>query len=104
MEFNIVETIKSLQSLIITVLIILALLFFRKELKKLVDWIVSFKNISKTKNGYQASAGLESSGLSPETEELSSKAIQNMQLTEIKRKKKNRHGWKLLLIKGSSKN
>lgn len=89
MEFNMVETIKSLQSLIITALIIFALLLFRNEVKKLVDWIVSFKKLSKTKNGYQASAELEPSGLSPKPEEVSSnKGIQKMEFTEHKEEEK----------------
>lgn len=84
-----VETIKSFQSLIITALIILALLFFRNEVKKLIDWIVSFKKLSKTKNGYQVSAEAESNGLSSKPEELSSqKAIQKIELTEHKDEEK----------------
>lgn len=74
------EALKSIQSLIITALVIFGLIFFRKEFRKLVDWIVSFKRLAKTKNGYQASAEPEPGGLLPESkveliEETATKSI-----------------------------
>lgn len=69
MQINLIETLKSLQSMIITALVVFALIFFRKQVCKLVDWIVSFKKLSKTKNGYQASAEMEPQGLLPEPKE-----------------------------------
>lgn len=64
-----IETLKSLQPLIITALVVFALILFRKQVCKLVDWIVSFRRFSKTKNGYQASAEPEPRGLLPEPKE-----------------------------------
>jgi tetratricopeptide (TPR) repeat protein len=80
------ETIKSLQPLLVTALIVLALLFFRGEVKKLVGWIVSFKKLSKTKNGYQALAEPEPSAVLPEPKgQLSGeKALQKIENTEHK--------------------
>jgi tetratricopeptide (TPR) repeat protein len=48
--------------LIIAVFIAVGLLIFRKELNKLIDWLVSFKRISKTKDGYAASTASDSAG------------------------------------------
>lgn len=37
----------------LTMLIVLVLaVIFRKDLRKLVDWIVKFRRVSKTKEGY----------------------------------------------------
>jgi tetratricopeptide (TPR) repeat protein len=47
------QDIKDLSGLIITFLVVGGLLYFRKEIRKLVDWIVSFRRIAKTKNGYE---------------------------------------------------
>jgi len=39
------------------------MLIFRKELNKLIDWLVNFKRVSKTKDGYSASTAAESAGM-----------------------------------------
>ncbi len=39
-------------SVIIAFIILIIVLCFRKEIKKLVDWIISFKRIAKTDSGY----------------------------------------------------
>ncbi len=99
-----VETIKSLQSLIITALVIIALLLFKNEVKKLVDWIVSFKKLSKTKNGYHASAEPETSGLSLKFQEVTSSNAIQIEVAEHKEKEeeekeKERPSWAEAFLK-----
>lgn len=48
---------------IILVIISIFMIVFRKELNKLLDWIVGFRRFSKTKDGYSASTATESSGM-----------------------------------------
>ncbi len=50
------------RGLIIGIFVALGLFVFRRELNKLIDWIVGFKRLSKTKDGYSASAAPEASG------------------------------------------
>lgn len=47
------KDIKDLSGLIIIFLISIVLFVFRKEIRKLVNWITGFKKISKTKEGYE---------------------------------------------------
>ena len=56
------EILTQYRLLIIGVFIAIGLLIFRKELNKLIDWIISFKRLSKTKEGYSASTAPESPG------------------------------------------
>ena len=39
------------------------MMIFRKELNKLIDWLVNFKRVSKTKDGYSASTTAEYAGM-----------------------------------------
>lgn len=48
--------VKEIQSLLIALIICILLLIFRAEVRKVVNWIVSFKRLSKTKDGYEASS------------------------------------------------
>jgi len=50
------------KSIIITCLLLLGLFIFRREFNKLLDWIVSFRKIAGTKDGYKVSAETESPG------------------------------------------
>ncbi len=50
------------KALIIGLFCGVGLLVFRKEFNKLIDWVVSFKRLSKTKDGYTASSSGESGG------------------------------------------
>ncbi len=47
---------------IILIIVCISMLILRKELNKLIDWIVNFKRVSKTKDGYSASTATESAG------------------------------------------
>ena len=53
------QYIKDLSGLIITLVVFVGLLFFRKEVRKIVDWIIGFRKIAKTKNGYELSGPSE---------------------------------------------
>lgn len=50
------------KSLIIGVFCGIGVLVFRKEFNKLIDWVVSFKRLTKTKDGYTASSSGELGG------------------------------------------
>ncbi len=50
------------KSIIIICLLFLGLFVFRRELNKLLDWIVSFRKIAGAKGGYKVSAETESPG------------------------------------------
>lgn len=59
---------------IIFIIVSIFMLIFRKELNKLIDWLVNFKRVSKTKDGYSASTTAESGGMDdapPPDKELS---------------------------------
>ena len=44
---------------ILLIIVLVILLIFRKELNKFINWIIGFKRVSKTKNGYSASTAPE---------------------------------------------
>ncbi len=50
------------KSIIVTCLILLGLIIFRKEFNKLLDWVVSFRKIAGTKGEYKVSAETETPG------------------------------------------
>ena len=56
------EILTEYKTLIAGICLAVFLMIFRKELNKLIDWVVSFRKISKTNEGYSASTALDSSG------------------------------------------
>ncbi len=65
---GILGSIKELSGLIIAAIVFVLLLIFRPEVRKLVDWVVRLRRISKTRDGYAVEAGREPEQL-PELQE-----------------------------------
>ncbi len=82
------------KTLIFGIFIALGLLIFRKELNKLIDWIVSFKKLTKSKEGYSASTASESP-VSRDTEQPpeSSKALVTQTETAESDQKERESNW-----------
>ncbi len=55
----------------IALIVAILLLIFRGEVRKLVDWIISFKRIAKTKEGYALESSREPEAAPPATAETS---------------------------------
>lgn len=62
------------------------MLIFRKELNKLIDWLISFKRLSKTKDGYSASAAAESAGMDDSPPPLDKKQLAIEEIEDSKHK------------------
>jgi len=56
------EILTQYKTLIAGICIAVFLMIFRKELNKLIDWIISFKKLSKTNEGYSVSTAIDSPG------------------------------------------
>lgn len=54
---DVAQIAKELSSPILAVVLLVAAIIFRAEVKKFVNWIVGFKRIAKTKEGYTADSG-----------------------------------------------
>jgi len=67
------QTLLEFKSIIITCLLFLGLLIFRREFNKFLDWIVSFRRIAGAKGGYKVSAETETPG-SPSESKVKEKA------------------------------
>lgn len=76
------EILLQYKTLIAGLCIAFFLIIFRKELNKLIDWIISFKKLSKTNEGYSASTAIDSSG-TQETEPPSKLKESLVEQTEV---------------------
>lgn len=70
------SSVEGLPTLVVSGVVALVVLVFRKEIVKLVDWVVSFKQISKTKEGYALIGATEPERQPPEqpTREIAASA------------------------------
>ena len=70
-----VQIAKELSSPIVVALLLVAALIFRSEVKILVNWIVGFKRIAKTKEGYAVDAGAPAEPAPVEESKLEDKKL-----------------------------
>src|SRR6185437_1689986 len=68
-------------SVIITAIVALLLLFFRREVKALVSWVVGFKRLAKTKDGYALESSPEPISVVESTEIRSLAVVAAVQLS-----------------------
>jgi tetratricopeptide (TPR) repeat protein len=70
------------KSLITIICIAVLLMIFRKELNKFIDWVISFKKISKTNEGYSVSTAHDSLG-SQDTETPAKPRVSLVEQTQV---------------------
>lgn len=75
-----IQDIKDLSGVIITVVIFIGLVIFRREVRKLVDWVIGFRRIAKTKEGYE----LSKSGPEPQPVEDSPETKSEKTVSQLK--------------------